>query len=65
MQAHGTPRNSILTRMLRNASHLDEETAEVEEMCAGIAATVYNGAFATYLQRQTQTHKRLQLVLIP
>ena len=45
MQAHGTPRNSILTRMLRNASHVDEETAEVEEMCAGIAATVYNGAF--------------------
>ena len=42
-----------------------KSNTEVTEMCAGIAATVYNGVFTTYLQKQTQTHKRLQLVLIP
>ena len=52
--------------MLRNSRQASEEAdAEEQEMCAGIAATVYNGVFATYLQKQTQTHERLQLVLIP
>ncbi|KAI0687567.1 cytochrome P450 [Earliella scabrosa] len=45
---HGIPRDSILASMLRNSRQASEEAdAEEQEMCAGIAATVYNAGADT------------------